>query len=128
MKPLLLDTDVMVDILREYPPAIAWYDALEELPTTSCFTVMELLGGSKNKSEFARIQQWLLDFPILYPIMTDLEFASFQLTPYCLSHGVGLLDLLIASVAVGHDLTLATFNMKHFRSIPNLQIIQPYRK
>lgn len=87
---------------------------------------MELLGGSKNKNEFMKVQEWLLDFPILYPIMPDLELASFQLTSYCLSHGVGLLDLLIASVAVGHNLTLATFNVKHFAAIPNLQTVQPY--
>ncbi len=27
---ILLDSDVLVDLLRQYPPAIAWFDALHE--------------------------------------------------------------------------------------------------
>ncbi len=27
---ILLDTDVMVDLLRQYPPAVSWLDFLRE--------------------------------------------------------------------------------------------------
>ncbi len=27
---ILLDTDVMIDILRQYPPAISWLESLED--------------------------------------------------------------------------------------------------
>jgi len=40
---ILLDTDVIVDLLRQYPPVVAWLDSLgEERITLSGFVVMEL--------------------------------------------------------------------------------------
>jgi len=30
---ILLDTDVMIDLLRQYPPAVAWFDTLDKLHT-----------------------------------------------------------------------------------------------
>jgi predicted nucleic acid-binding protein len=123
MSGIVLDTDVMIDLLREHKAAEAWLRSLEAFPAVSCFTVLELLAGSQDKSEYRRVEQMLMDFSVLYPAMEDLEAAAFRLTPFALSHGVGCLDLLIASVALGHGLTLATFNLKHFRVIPGLQTI-----
>ncbi len=49
---VLLDTDIMIDFLRGYPPALIFFDALGEneilLPG---FVVMELIQGCKNKTE-----------------------------------------------------------------------------
>jgi predicted nucleic acid-binding protein len=52
------DSDVMVDLLRQYPPATNWFDALDEdqkvvLPG---YVVMELLQGCKNRAEQDRLQ------------------------------------------------------------------------
>jgi predicted nucleic acid-binding protein len=54
----------MIDILREHPLALEWHDSLEESPAVSCFTVLELLGGSKNKAEFQLVEKLLMDFPV----------------------------------------------------------------
>ncbi len=50
---ILLDSDVLIDLLRKYPPAMAWFDALgedEEL-AVSGYVVMELIQGCRNKAE-----------------------------------------------------------------------------
>lgn len=50
---ILLDSDVLIDLLREHPPAVAWFDALnyaEEL-AVSGYVVMELIQGCRNKVE-----------------------------------------------------------------------------
>jgi tRNA(fMet)-specific endonuclease VapC len=39
--------------------------------------------------------------------------------------GIADLDLLIAATALHHDLTLLTFNQRHFASIPDLKLYQP---
>jgi predicted nucleic acid-binding protein len=43
-------------------------------------------------------------------------------TAYHLSHKVGLIDALIAACAVGRNATLCTFNVKHYRIIPDLNL------
>ena len=35
------------------------------------------------------------------------------------------LDLLIGATAVHHDLTLLTFNLRHFERVPDLKLYQP---
>jgi predicted nucleic acid-binding protein len=50
---ILLDSDVLIDLLRKYPPAAAWFNALhgdEEL-MVSGYVVMELIQGCRNKAE-----------------------------------------------------------------------------
>jgi predicted nucleic acid-binding protein len=37
---------------------------------------------------------------------------------------VGDMDLLIASTAIAHDLTLVTRNRRHFERIPGLELYQ----
>ena len=49
---ILLDTDIMIDLLRKYPSAFAWLASLgdEEIGLPG-FVVMELIQGCKNKLE-----------------------------------------------------------------------------
>lgn len=48
---ILLDSDVMIDLFREYPPAKTWFDSIADSETMalSGFVVMELIQGCKNK-------------------------------------------------------------------------------
>lgn len=65
---------------------------------------------------------------IVYLTETDCANALSDFTAYHLSHSVGLIDALIAACAVGRNATLCTFNVKHYRAIPNLVIEQPYSR
>jgi hypothetical protein len=48
----LLDTDIMVDVMRQYPPALVWLKSLgEEEVILPGFVVMELIQGCRNKAE-----------------------------------------------------------------------------
>ena len=49
-------------------------------------------------------------------------------TGFHLSHGLGLLDALIGQLALELDLPLRTFNEKHYRAIPRLKLVQPYKR
>lgn len=54
---ILVDTDVMIDLLHEYPPAVAWLDSLgEEEIILPGFVVMELIQGCRNKAEQQRVE------------------------------------------------------------------------
>jgi len=54
---VLLDSDVLVDLLRQLGPAVAWLDTLGDgeimLPG---FVVMELMQGCANRAEQARLE------------------------------------------------------------------------
>ena len=45
----IVDTDVMVDVLREHPPAVAWLRSLgEEEIVLPGYVLMELLQGCRD--------------------------------------------------------------------------------
>jgi predicted nucleic acid-binding protein len=56
---ILLDSDVMIDILRNYPPAMEWFDALDENEEIALpgYVLMELIQGCRNKAEQDRLQR-----------------------------------------------------------------------
>lgn len=125
---MILDTDVLIDILRKHPPAVTWFVGLKTAPSVSGIAALELAFGSLNKAELARVQKFLQLFPIEWPTEQDMQRALVAYSPLKLSKSLGLLDALIAATAVGAGETLATFNVKHFRSVPGLILIQPYKR
>ena len=127
---ILLDSDVMIDLLRQYPPALKWFDALEEeeevlLPG---YVVMELIQGCRNKSEQERLQRELATCGVVWPEAEDCDRALQVFTQYRLRHNAGLLDVLIGQTAVALGMPLYTFNQKHYHFIPGLQTVQPYER
>jgi predicted nucleic acid-binding protein len=126
---ILLDTDVMIDLLRQYPPALIWLGSLgEEEIILPGFVVMELIQGARNKVEQERIEKELRSYGIGWPSSEMCDEALSVFARYYLSHGLGILDALIGQMAVALDLPLYTFNRGHYEAIPNLRTMQPYEK
>ena len=126
---ILLDTDVMIDLLRQYPPAVAWLDSLgEEEIILPGFVVMELIQGCRNKAEQEKVERELGTYGVVWPSPETCNEALSVFTHYHLSHGLRILDALIGQIAVALDLPLYTFNQKHYAPIPNLKTVQPYEK
>ena len=67
MTMLLLDTDVMVDLFREYPHALEWVTARNEQIVLPGYVVMELVQGCKNKIEQERLEKTLSAYAIAWP-------------------------------------------------------------
>ena len=124
---MLLDTDVMVDILRGHPPAVAWLAGLGAMPVGLLGLVaMELLQGCRNLADQQRLEKHLQRFTLSWPTPTDGQRAYQDFAAFRLSHGLGLLDTLIGHTAIGLGETLATFNVKHYAVITGLRTVQPY--
>jgi predicted nucleic acid-binding protein len=47
----LIDTDVLIDVQRGHPPALAWFANLDHLPAIPGFVVMELVQDARNARE-----------------------------------------------------------------------------
>ena len=124
----LLDTDVLIDIQRGHEPAIAWFSSLTDVPSIPGFVVMELVQDSQNAQQVRKALQLVAPLPVIWASEVDCARALSDFTTYHLSNRLGLLDALIASCAVGRSLTLCTFNVKHYRVVPDLKIAQPYAR
>jgi len=127
---IFLDSDVVIDLLREYPPATNWFDSLDgdEIMALSGFVVMELIQGCHNKAQQARLQRDLSFYEIVWLSPDDCDKALEVFTQYRLSHNAGLIDVLIGQTAVALGVPLYTFNQKHYQFVPDLHAIQPYTK
>jgi predicted nucleic acid-binding protein len=124
----LVDTDVLIDVLRGHPPALAWFGGLTTLPAVPGFVVMELIQDARNKREVRRVLKLVAPLQVVWPTEADCARALSDFSVYHLSHALGLLDAMIGACAVGLSATLYTFNDKHYRVVPGLVIAQPYTR
>lgn len=126
---LLLDSDVMIDLLRQFPPAVAWLDTLaDEEIFLPGLVVMELLQGCQSKTELRRVQKELETYAVIWPSPEICDAALSVFARFYLSHNLGIMDALIGQLAVALDMPLHTFNQKHYAVIPNLKTLQPYAR
>ena len=127
---ICLDSAVMIDLLRQYPPATEWFDALDEDEeiVLSGYVVMELIQGCKNGAEQDRLQSALASYGVIWPASADCDKALDVFGQFHLSHSAGLLDVLIGQTAVALSVPLYTFNQRHYQFIPELETTQPYNK
>ena len=126
---ILLDTDILIDILRQYKPAIDWLKAVGDtkiiLPG---FVVMELIQGCRNSTEQKELEKMYSDYNVVWPSVEMCENALSVFARFHLSHRIGIIDTLIGQMSVSLTLPLHTFNQKHYEAIPGIRTDQPYKK
>lgn len=124
---LLLDTDVMIDLIRQYPPAVAWLatQGTEEIVLPG-FVVLELIQGCRNKVDQDRVERTVARCRIVWPAEAECNAAVHTYAQYHLSHNVGFIDALIGHTALLLNEPLYTFNQKHYTVIAELTTRQPY--
>ena len=124
----LLDTEILIDIQRLHAPAVAWFASLTELPSVPGLVVMKLIQDAHNMQQVQRVLRLVAPLLVVWPTETDSHRALANFTTYHLSHKLGLIDSLIAACEIGLSAELCTFNVKHYRVIPELTLVQPYAR
>ncbi len=123
----LLDTSVVVDLWRRHPPALSWAEAHREFVIgIHVLVAIELVDGVRGSEELVHIDRLLVGYEVVYLTPSDCAWASEQHRRLRLSHGVGVIDALIASSAVRLDTPLYTLNLKHFQPLPDVKAVRPY--
>jgi predicted nucleic acid-binding protein len=127
---IFVDTDVVVDVLRRYPPAMEWLAKArqEEEVVLRGYVLMELIQGCRHREEQERMRGNVESYRVIWPTEEECEKAVELLSNYHLSAGIGILDALIAEMALARDVPLHMFNSKHYQSIPGLKMTQPYAR
>ena len=124
----LIDSDWLIDTLRGIPTAI---EVMEKQSghglSISVITLGEVYEGifqqpnsEKRLSELREVLEGHVILGLTDPIMQ--VFARTRSTLRRSGQLIPDMDLLIASTAIVHDLTLITRNLRHFRRISDLKL------
>lgn len=118
----LLDTSVLVPILRKNEVALTWFEARAgDDPRMSVVSLTELYLGVRRQRE----ERDLLELERrVRPLPVDPDIAvraGVFVRLYGPGHSVEVPDALIAATAEHHGLELATLNVKHFPMFPKLK-------
>jgi predicted nucleic acid-binding protein len=99
---LLLDTDILVDVLRRYSPALDWARDNPALRVGIPVVVrMELLQGGRNQSEQDLAIRQLGAYRLLHLEAGDSERALQWFEQLHLRSGISMLDCLVAAIGTG---------------------------
>lgn len=124
---MIFDSDILIAVSRGDPEAAAFVDS-ERNHFVSIVSVIEVLQGAKSKQEMREFQQYLAntEFEVLGLSAAIGDMAAALIEHHALSHGLELADALIAATTRETGQILATGNVRHFRSIPRLEL-KPFR-
>lgn len=125
MEPVLIDTSVIIGVMRMHENALRLAEALKNRPKAVTDAVIgELLAGSRNKQEFAVLLRHLQD-NFIWLSATERSSLVFReiLFKYGPHKGVHMLDYQIAAAAIVAGMPLLTLNKRHVSFIEGLQLI-----
>lgn len=122
----LTDTDILIDASRGLAVARTFLAQQRSVGVRiSIISAMELVAGSRNAPDLARIRRFLRATTAL-PISSTISQTAYGLmTSFFLSHHLLIPDALIAATALEHRLELHTKKTRDFRMIPGLVVTRP---
>ena len=124
---LLIETSILVDLLRGHPPARSWIDGIAPGEAAISFiTAAEILAGCRNRREERMVEKELASYAVIWDSEATSRLAWSWYREFHLSHGVGFMDCLIGAAAHDHGLALYTLNDRHFAPLPGLRTSRPY--
>lgn len=121
----ILDTTVIIHLLRRYKPALAWLNSTQVYGVTST-TWMEVMEGTTGKANQTHSKGILDQFETLYLTAVDQQWAMNQLERFQFSHHIGMNDCLIAAVAHRLGIPLYTHNLKDMTPLIGALAVKPY--
>jgi predicted nucleic acid-binding protein len=116
---VVLDTTVIIDVLRGYHAARGFYHGLAAPPICSEVTRIEVLAGMRPHEQ-TRTRQMLAALG-WHPVDARVaELAGNWRRQFLASHRIDVPDLCVAATAEVLGLPLVTSNVKHFPMFPGL--------
>ena len=119
---MLFDTDIIIWTEKGNQKAAKLIET-QDYHYISAQTYMELLQCAPSLTHIKKTKSFLKEFNfITLPLTQDISHrASVYIEEYSLSSGIRAGDALIAATAIENDLPLTSSNIKHYKSIKNLQ-------
>jgi|RhiMetdeSRZDD1v2_1073273.scaffolds.fasta_scaffold35361_3 predicted nucleic acid-binding protein len=124
---VIFDTDVLVWYLRGFEKARRFIENVpHERRALSSLTFMELLQGCRNQQEARQVKAFISEniSLVIHPDEIISRRAIALLEHHAFSHGLRVVDAIIAASALETASSLATANVRHYRIITPLNLIQ----
>jgi predicted nucleic acid-binding protein len=118
---LLLDTKILVDLLRREQKTVTWLKGTTAKLSVSVISLMELSAGVRNRREEADLVRLEALVRTLVVDRDIAKRAGVFIRLYSASHAIDDADALIGATAEHHGLELVTLNVKHFPMFPRLK-------
>ena len=128
-KPILVDTDVLIDFLRGREQAVSIVNIESDRIILSSIIVAELYAGvrgGEDDTEQTALERFLALFRIVHVTASIARLGGLYKRDYGKSHGISLANAVVAATATLENAELKTLNVKHY---PMFSSIEPaYRK
>ena len=119
----LIDTNIFIAILKGDAKLKLFVESLACAIDTIIY--IELIQGAKDKAEVRIIEKYLTKYQLIYFDKIISQTSIDLIRRYSKSHNLMLGDAIIAATCLENNLTLITYNVKDFRFINGLKILEP---
>ena len=126
---IVLDTDILVNILRRKNRGEQWKDFLKDKSIAfTTITAFELFLGAEISKKYDQnmkaIKSLIQQFPVL-PLSIKSSYIAASIYSDLQKKGqmIELNDIYIAAVTLEHGAELATDNINHYQRVSQLKII-----
>ena len=126
----LLDTNAVIALMKGDPQVVSHIKALDPAQLTLCAPVQaELWFGvarsdpqrrDHNRERLLTLLDWLPSLP--YAGDASRRFGELRAHLAAAGTPIGPYDLQIAAIALAHDLTVVTRNLREFERVPALRV------
>ncbi len=126
MAQLLIDTDVLIDYLRDRAESVQYLESLAPPLAVSAVTVAELYAGVRDGDERLVLDRFIDSFQVI-PVDGPIAVrAGIIRRDFGKRDGTGLADAIIAATVELQRAQLVTLNDKHCQMLT--EVVVPYQK
>lgn len=120
----LLDSNILVDYLRNRTEAVEFFGRLSAAPKISAITVAELYAGVREGREREILDRLVADIGVVNVDSVIAAKGGLLRREYLKTFGLEIADAIIAATAQIEDAELVTLNRKHFPMFS--RVVVPY--
>lgn len=126
--PYIIDADWIIEITRGNRPVARTVQALSpEMVAVSWLTIGEVyevaFNTSHPRAHIEMIQSYMQKFEVVGVDGETMErFAEIRAFLRRQGQMISDMDIVLAATALRHDMTVLTYNTRHFERVPDLRI------
>lgn len=125
----LWDTNTAIYYLnQQFPPSAEKFmdrTLKDSIPAISVITEIELLCWKASSEKDLKILHDFVGDAMVFELEKDIKLKTANIRK---THKIKLPDAIIAATALTYDFTLLTRNVKDFKNISDLKVINPYEQ